>query len=97
MAARLAGEQISVERGASRIISPVADERGRLRILVAVQNPDQWKLIDDNVAIMKPDNRLTGLLVYSPSGMKFRMSHDLLAERGDPPPTHVWLTYTDTP
>lgn len=97
MAARLAGEQISVERGASRIISPVADARGRLRVLIAVQGPDQWKLIDDNVAIVKPDTRLTGLLVYSPSGMKFRLGPYILAERGDPPPSHVWLTYTDTP
>lgn len=97
MAARLAGEQVAVERGATRVIAPVADERGRLRILVAVQGPDQWKLIDDNVAIVKPDTRLTGLLVYSPSGMKFRLGPYILAERGDPPPSHVWLTYTDTP
>lgn len=97
MAARLAGEQIAVERGASRIITPVADERGRLRILVAVQGPDQWRMIDDNVAIVKPDTRVTGILVYSPSGMKFRLGPYILAERGDPPPSHAWLTYTDSP
>ncbi len=97
MAARLASGQITTEPGETRIISPVADARGRLRILVAVQGPDQWKLIDDNVAIVRPDTRLTGLLVYSPSGMKFRLGPYILAERGDPPPSHVWLTYTDTP
>ena len=97
MAARLAGGQTVVEPGASKIISPIADERGRLRILVAVQGPGQWQLIDDNVAIVKPDTRLTGLLVYSPTGMKFRLGPYILAERGDPPPSHVWLTYTDTP
>lgn len=97
MAARLAGEQITTEPGASKIISPVADQRGRLRILIAVQGPDQWRMIDDNVAIVKPDIRVTGILVYSPSGMKFRLGPYLSAERGDPPPSHAWLTYTDTP
>jgi hypothetical protein len=97
MAARLAGEQVTAEPGQTRIITPVADERGRLRILVAVQGADQWRMIDDNVAIVRPDTRLTGLLVYSPTGMKFRLGPYVLAERGDPPPSHVWLTYTDTP
>lgn len=98
MAARLGGEQIVTEPGSAKIIAPpVADARGRLRILVAVQGPDQWRMIDDSVAIVKPDTRLTGLLVYSPTGMKFRLGPYILAERGDPPPSHVWLTYTDTP
>lgn len=97
MAARLAGEQITAEPGTSKIISPVADQRGRLRILIAVQGPDQWRMIDDNVAIVKPDTRVTGVLVYSPSGMKFRLGPYILAERGDSPPSHAWLTYTDTP
>lgn len=97
LAARLSGRQITAEPGSTRIISPVADAQGRLRILVAVQTPDQWKLIDDNVAIVRPDTRLTGILVYSPSGMKFRLGPSILAERGDPPPGHVWLTYTDSP
>lgn len=97
MAARLASGQIEVEPGSAKIISPMADSRGRLRILIAVQGPDQWRMIDDNVAIVRPDTRLTGVLVYSPSGMKFRLGPYILAERGDPPPSHVWLTYTDTP
>lgn len=97
MAARLSGEQIVAAPGSVKIISPVADHRGRLRVMVAVQSPDQWRLIDDNVVIVKPDIRVTGVLVYSPSGMKFRLGPYILAERGDPPPSHVWLTYTDTP
>lgn len=98
MATRLAGRQIVTEPAATRIIAPeLTDSRGRLRVLVAVQTPDQWRMIDDSVAIVKPDTRLTGLLVYSPTGMKFRLGPYILAERGDPPPSHVWLTYTDTP
>lgn len=98
MAARLAGRQIVTEPSATRIVAPeLTDSRGRLRVLVAVQTPDQWHMIDDSVAIVKPNTRLTGLLVYSPTGMKFRLGPYILAERGDPPPSHVWLTYTDTP
>ncbi len=97
MAARLARAQITVEPGTEKIISPVADQRGRLRVMVAVQTPEQWKLIDDSVVFVMPDTRVTGVLVFSPSGMKFRMGPYILAERGDPPPSHVWLTYTDSP
>jgi hypothetical protein len=97
MAARLSNEQIVAEPGSIKIVSPVADQRGRLRVMVAVQTPEKWKLIDDNIVFVMPDIRVTGVLVYSPSGLKFRFGPDLLAERGDPPPSHVWLTYTDSP
>jgi hypothetical protein len=97
LAVSLSGDQIIVEPATNRILAPVADARGRLRVLIAVQTPDQWKLIDDNVAVVTPETRITGVLVYSPSGMKFRLGPYLTAERGDPPPSHVWLTYTDTP
>ena len=97
LAARLAKNQVIVEPGSVKIITPEADPRGRLRVLVAVQTPNQWQLIDDNVVIVTPDIRVTGVLVYSPTGMKFRLGPYLIAERGDPPPGHVWLTYTDTP
>lgn len=97
LAARLAGEQVVTDPGTVKIITPAADPRGRLRVLVAVQSPDQWKLIDDNVIIVKPAIRVTGVLVYSPTGLKFRLGPSILADRGDPPPGHVWLTYTDTP
>lgn len=97
MAARFSRQQIVAPPGSVQIVSPAADPRGRLRVMIAVQNPEQWKLIDDNVVIVKPDIRVTGVLVYSPSGMKFRLGPYILAERGDPPPSHVWLTYTDSP
>ncbi len=97
LATRLAKNQVVTEPGSVKIITPDADPRGRLRVLVAVQTPDEWKLIDDNVVVVKPDIRVTGVLVYSPSGMKFRLGPYILAERGDPPPSHAWLTYTDSP
>ncbi len=97
LAVQFATHQVLAEPGSVQLLQPVADQRGRIRARVAVQTPEEWKLISDRVAIVKPETRLTGVLVYSPSGMKFRFGGDVLAERGDPPPGHAWLTYTDTP
>lgn len=97
MAGRFASNQVLAQPGSTKIISPDADSRGRVRSRVAMAAGGAWKLISDQIAIVKPDTRLTGILVYSPSGLKFRFSNDILAERGDPPPGHVWLTYTDKP
>lgn len=97
LAVQFSTEQIITEPGGVKLLQPATDDRGRIRARVAVQTPEKWKLISDNVAVVKPTTRLTGVLVYSPSGMKFRFNKSILAERGDPPPSHVWLTYTDTP
>ncbi|MEX2606406.1 MAG: hypothetical protein WD708_03595, partial [Kiritimatiellia bacterium] len=73
------------------------DHRHRVRARIATRDPEGWQLIDDNIAIVKPTTRMTGLMVFSPSGLRFRFDEYLIATRGPPPPSHVWLTYSDTP
>ncbi len=97
MAGQFSTKQVLAPPGSTKIISPDADRRGRVRSRIAMDTNSGWTLISDRIAIVKPETRVTGVIVYSPSGLKFRFSNDILAERGDPPPSHVWLTYTDTP
>jgi hypothetical protein len=99
MAGRFSTEQVMVAPGSTKIIRPAFDDRGRvrMRIAVQVQSGDNWKQVDRNVAILKPDIRVTGVLVYSPSGMRHLYDADTLLDQGVPSPGHFWLTYTDTP
>lgn len=97
LAAQIGTEQISANPGDTRLFKPVTDQRFRVRIKIAVNNQDGWKLIDDRIAKVRADTRTTGILVFSPSGMRHTYPEDEIISRGPPPPGHFWLTYTDTP
>ncbi|MFH1499657.1 MAG: hypothetical protein ABII82_17745 [Verrucomicrobiota bacterium] len=97
MAAQFGEDKILVEPSGVQIIRPTTNDRGLVRSRIAGQTATGWKIIDDNVAVVKPETRLTGLFLFSPSGMRFRFNAAFIAERGEPPPSHVWLTYTDAP
>lgn len=97
MGAQFGEDAFRVEPDTVQIIRPVTNERGLVRSRIAGPTPKGWKVIDDNVAVVTPTTRLTGIFLFSPSGMRFRFNDAFIAERGEPPPAHVWLTYTDTP
>lgn len=97
MAAQFGTATFRVEPSTTQIVRPVTNERGLVRSRIASPTANGWKVIDDNVAVVTPDTRVTGLFLFSPSGMRFRFNEAFIAERGEPPPSHVWLTYTDKP
>jgi len=97
MAADIGGKMVIVRPNAHIVIPAVGDHRHRIRARIATQDPDGWQLIDDSIAIVRPEGRLTGLMIFSPSGLRFRYGDDFIEQRGPPPPRHVWLTYSDTP
>ncbi|HSI09547.1 MAG: hypothetical protein ACAH89_08010 [Rariglobus sp.] len=97
MAAQFGDETVTTEPGATRIVKPATDPRFRLRAKVATQTPGGWELLDSNVTLLKADTRITGVLVFSPSGMRHLYDESTLYGRGAPPPGHVWLMYSDPP
>jgi hypothetical protein len=97
MAADIGGDMVTIRPNDQTILRANGDHRHRIRARIATQAPEGWKLIYDSIAIVRPEGRLTGLMVYSPSGLRFRFGEDLIEQRGAPPPSHVWLTYSDTP
>jgi hypothetical protein len=86
-----------LQPGETRIVTPVPDAKNRLVVRIAVSEGEAWKLISNKIAVLKPGQRMTGVFVYSPSGMLHTYTSDELAEFGRPNPGHFWLTYTDTP
>lgn len=97
VAAQFGSENVTVQPGDTGIVSPIPDERNRVFTKVAEQSSSGWKLLSNRTSVLRPNQRLTGLFLYSPSGMIHFYSEAELRENGPPPPCHVWLTYTDTP
>ncbi|HBR93546.1 MAG TPA: hypothetical protein DEA90_05215 [Opitutae bacterium] len=91
------GEQrVAIAAGGEEIIEPDTDTRNRLIYKIATRNnEDDWKLRYNNMMIIRPEERITGILVYSPSGMRHTYTEAELRDLGEPEPGIFWLTYTD--
>lgn len=97
MAAQFGTERALVDPGTFKILRPATDKYNRVVGKVAVSTPPDWKLLYNKMLIIGPEERLTGVFVYSPSGLRHTYTALELAEMGPPPPGHFWLSYTDTP
>jgi hypothetical protein len=86
-----------LQPGETRIVQPNPDAKNRVVVKIAVSEGDSWKLLSNKIAVLKPGQRMTGVFVYSASGLLHTYTSEELAEFGKPKPGHFWLTYTDTP
>ena len=86
-----------LQPGETRIVSPTPDSKNRVVVKIAVSEGDTWRLLSNKIAVLKPGQRMTGVFVYSSSGLLHTYTAEELAEFGQPKPGHFWLTYTDTP
>jgi hypothetical protein len=99
MAARFGTSDVITPAGETRVIRPTTDARHRsfFKIAVQLQQSGGWELLQDSLVIIRPDERMIGILVYSPGGMKHMLTPGELFEFGAPKPGHFWLTCTDRP
>ncbi|MFA6285916.1 MAG: hypothetical protein WC661_00925 [Opitutaceae bacterium] len=99
MAAQFSSSRVTTAPGEISLVQPVTDARRRLlfKIAIQVQNASGWQLIQDSITVIRPAERMVGILVYSPGGMRHMMSADEIAEMGPPKPGCFWLTFSDTP
>ncbi|WP_309396810.1 hypothetical protein [Cerasicoccus maritimus] len=91
----LGPERVLIKPGESHVVDPQPDRKNRFFARIAERTDDGWEVRYDNVEILRPGERVTGLFVYSPSGMKHTFTEAELEVSGDPPPSHYWLTYTE--
>jgi hypothetical protein len=96
LAAQIAGEAHQVDAGKTLVLQPTWDERRRVRSRVAVKQVDGWKMIYDSITSCRPNERITALVIFSAEGMRFTYTDHEIATFGAPPPSALWLTYTDT-
>ena len=99
MAARFGISEVVTAAGDTRIVRPLADRKNRVFFKIAVQGQQNggWQMLQDSLAVIRPEERMIGILVYSPGGMKHLMTPSELREFGTPKPGHFWLTCTDSP
>lgn len=88
-------EAIVIEPGETHVMTPRPDRKNRFFARVAEKTNNGWKILYDNVSMMRPGERMTGVFVYSPSGMRHTFTEAELEVMGDPPPSHYWLSYSE--
>lgn len=91
------GQVEQIARGNSIVFKPTPDPKNRVIARLAQQGVDEWKVIYDSVLILPPGKRITGVVVFSPSGMRHTYTQLEIEEFGAPQPRHQWLSYTETP
>ncbi len=99
MAARFGTSEAVIPAGQARVIQPTTDARHRsfFKIAIQIEQSAGWELLQDSLVIIRPQERMIGILVYSPAGMKHMLTPAELYEFGPPKPGHFWLTCTDQP
>ena len=91
------GSPFQLQPGETRIVKPSPDAKNRVVAKIAVSEGDTWKLIANKIVLLGPGQRMTGVFIYSPSGLLHTYTPEELAEFGKPKPGHFWISYTDTP
>lgn len=96
VAAQFGATRVVAQPGETKIVRPVVDARNRVFSKIAAEESTGWKLLSDSLTVVRPNERVFGIFVYSPSGMRHTRTPQELAEFGPPPPGHFWLTFSDT-
>jgi len=86
-----------LQPGETRIVKLSPDDKNRVVAKIAVSEGNAWRLLSNKIAILGPSQRMTGVFIYSASGLLHTYTAEEIAEFGKPNPGHFWITYTDTP
>jgi hypothetical protein len=97
MAAQFGDKQIALLPGETKIVHPSTDARYRYFSRVAARTENGWKAVSDTISVVRPQERIIGIFVYSPSGMRNTYTAAEIEEFGPPKPGNFWLTFSDTP
>ncbi len=96
VATQFGSAQTVTPPGSAQVVQPTPDQRDRVFGKIAVQTAAGWELLYNRITILRATERVTGVFVYSPSGLRHTYTAQELAERGPPSPGHFWLTYGET-
>ncbi|MDF3056181.1 MAG: hypothetical protein K0R17_396 [Rariglobus sp.] len=100
MAAQFSDSRVVTAPGEVSLVQPVTDARRRILFKIAIQVQQEaggWQLIQDDITVIRPKERMVGILVYSAGGMRHMLTAEEIAEMGAPKPGCFWLTFSDSP
>jgi hypothetical protein len=95
MAAQFGETRIIVQPGETKVVRPKVDHRNRMLSRVAAEEASGWRVLSKTFAVLEPTERVFGILIYSPGGMRHTRTPQEIAEFGPPKPGHFWLTFSD--
>ncbi len=96
LAAQFGATRITAQPGETKVVTPVADARNRILSKVAAEEASGWQMLSSTFVVLRPDERVFGIFVYSPGGLRHTRTPQEIAEFGPPPPGHFWLTFSDS-
>ncbi len=100
MAAQFSDSRVVTAPGEVSLVQPATDARRRILFKIAIQVQQEaggWQLIQDSITVIRAQERMVGILVYSPGGMRHMLTASEIAEMGPPKPGCFWLTFSDAP
>lgn len=97
MAARFGNTRVEIASGAQEVVAPTFDNRNRVRSLIASDANGNWQMIFNSFLSLPENTRMTGIVIYSASGMLHTYTDDEIETLGPPKPGCFWLTFSDTP
>lgn len=71
------------------------DAKHRVIAKVGEKTQDGWRMLYDGVIALRPEQMMTAVIVYSPTGMRHTYTEQEIIEFGEPEPGHFWLTYVE--
>lgn len=80
----------------STILNLTPDEKHRVIAKVGEKTADGWRMLYDGVISLKPGERMTAVIVYSPTGLRYSYTEQEIIENGEPRPGHFWLTFKES-
>lgn len=95
VSARFGSRITDIAPGESNLLVPDLDRRGRSRAFVALRDPQAPKMLFNSFISLPADQRMTGIIVHSPSGLRHTYTQDELSTMAPPRAGHFWLSFTD--
>lgn len=89
------GDRQFLESGEIAVVSPEVDRKNRLFLKVADKKSDEWNILLNSVEVLRPSDRITGVVVYSPSGMRHTMTSTEIRMFGEPKPGNYWIDFRE--
>tara|TARA_R100000027_G_scaffold2734_9_gene2704 strand:- start:2805 stop:3548 length:744 start_codon:yes stop_codon:yes gene_type:complete len=89
------GDREFLESGEVIVVSPEVDRKNRFLLKVADKKSDEWNILLNSVEVLRPSDRITGLVIYSPSGMRHTMTSAEIRMFGEPKPGNYWIDFRE--
>lgn len=84
-----------IPAGETKLMNINPDAKHRVIAKVGERTTEGWRMLYDGVIALRPEQKMTAVIVYSPTGLRYTYTKQEIQEFGEPEPGHFWLTFLD--